>query len=201
MPFIPVVDVVEVEVVGSKATKNVENTFYYKFPGVINQSDIDALTAAVASVVLANFVPQLPSDWVGVEVHARDLTSNIAVQSSDVSIAGAAGTVTGTPLPNNASFALKRVSGLTGRSARGRIYWMGLSDAQTSAPNVVGAPTAVALAGVLDTLDAAITLLGWQPVIVSKFTGGVARGAGVTFPIIHWLFTDLRVDTMRERMS
>jgi hypothetical protein len=103
-------------------------------------------------------------------------------------------------LPNNVTVAASLRSNLTGRSARGRWYWQGLTE-----PQVTG--NAIA-AGVLTSIDAALTNLqssidgaGFAWVIVSFFTNNAPRvGGPVYFTVVDIVFVDDVVDSQRRRL-
>lgn len=202
MAFIPVFNTAQIEIRAANQGVPVENTWYAEKVTPWTQSSLDDLTAAVANAVGAGWLAQLPSTWVGTEVYAKDLTAPIAFQSTDVTIAGMPGLATGTPLPNNVTLAIARRSGLTGRSARGRIFWMGMTQLFLDTnENFVSSGTAGVLVANCEEVDIAIATVGATSVIVSRFTGGAARVVGETFPVADWIVTDLRVDTMRERLG
>jgi hypothetical protein len=104
-------------------------------------------------------------------------------------------------MPLNVTLAIKRISGLTGRSARGRIFWsvIPISGMQLDRNYVTQAwrDDAVAACNGLSVLGIGA---GWLPVIVSRFSGGAKRPTGVTFPLTAYTTTDLRVDSQRNRL-
>jgi hypothetical protein len=173
---------------------------FYEFASAITQALLDALVHAIATYVAANWFGQLPPDYVGTEVYAKDLTAGSGLQSSDGAIFGIAGTASGTPLPNNDTIAVARKSGLAGRSFNGRIYWPGLTDAQRTGVNALSTGTANAIRTLLINTDLAAVALEWTPVIVSLFADHAHRAAGVTTPITQWIFADLTLDSRRRRL-
>jgi len=102
-------------------------------------------------------------------------------------------------LPVNNAIAIKRTSGLTGRSARGRIYWGNLAESHVTG-NLVQESVADAIVDFCNAVDAVAFALDWVAVIVSRTTAGAVRPTGVTFPVTQWSYSDLRVDSRRDRL-
>jgi hypothetical protein len=105
------------------------------------------------------------------------------------------------PLPANVSLAVKRLSNLTGRSARGRVYVPFIPvNAQTSNENVLDTATVNAWVADLNELVGLAVGIGWQHVIISRFNNGAPRDDGVVFPVVTYAVTDYRLDSRRDRL-
>lgn len=134
------------------------------------------------------------------EVFVKDISVANGFQATSGAGSPVPGTVASVQLPNNVTICASIRSGLTGRSARGRWYWQGLTEAQVTDNTVVG--------GTLTSIDAALTNLGsalgtagfaWQ--IVSFITNGAPRPGGpVYFTVADIVFVDAIVDSMRNRL-
>jgi len=199
MPFQPVPQTYGVEIRGTNNGVDVENTLYYRYAGDPSETDATVLADTVAVQVLTDWVAQLPTSWVGREVYVRDLATEITVQATSALIAGVLGTAVGEPLASLLTIAIARRSGLTGRSARGRLFWMGLSEAMTTG-NIVTSGALAAIVSLIENMDATVeTGLGLIPVIVSRYTGSTLRPSALTLPIAQWLATDDVTDTRRSR--
>lgn len=198
MPFQPVPNVVQVNVRGTFQGSQTENTFYYQYVGTMTQERLDDLTDAIDSAVRDNWLPLLSSGWTGREIYARDLSSEVGVQSTDITIGGLTGAVTGDTLPNYATIAIARRSGLTGRSARGRIFWQGLAESQTLNNSIVST-VAANIIDAIQEVDLAALALEFVPVIVSRYTAGTLRLEPLVLELAQWLITDLLLDTRRSR--
>ena len=104
--------------------------------------------------------------------------------------------------PNQVTFAVKKQSGFTGRSARGRVYWIGLHRLQLQVDeNKLNIVDADAVEAAVDSMRTAITGTIWQAVIVSRFTGGVQRPFGIVFNWTGSDAVDINVDTQRRRLT
>lgn len=198
MAFIPVPDTIQLEVRAFLNSVPVENTFYYLSAGTIDQALLDAVAEAARDYVEEE-AAGFNTNWIFKEVYARDLSDSTFLSS----LASATGAITGSaadPLPNNVTFALKRSSGFSGRSARGRIYWMGIATSYMASDNMLATISANGLITWVEALDAVVSLEGVTPVIVSRFNNLLPRTEGVTYPIADWSYSDLRVDTLRSRL-
>lgn len=200
MPTVPVPNTAAVHVRGSTDGQFTENILFYEFGATITDGDLTALVNAIAAVVLSEWVPLLSSEWVGREVYARDLTSGSGLEATDNSIFGEVGAALGGGLPNNATIAIARKSGLAGRSFRGRIFWQALSTAQQATANTLNSAVGLDIIDAINAADAAALILDWTPVIVSLFSGGSPRVSGVTTPITSWGLTNLVLDSRQRRL-
>lgn len=202
MVFQSVPDTAEVFVEFAHHGIPVGMTFYFAHAGGYTETDIENLATAMDAWAGAEVLPVLTNQAAYVRTIARGL-ENEADYAFEVTTSAGPGTVTGNGMPGNGSFALKRLSGLTGRNARGRVYWPALSNSQVESTNenlVTSAAISGWLAALLEIVAYAITH-GWIEVIVSRWNNNVKRATGVTFAVADWSFTDNRVDTQRRRLS
>lgn len=109
-------------------------------------------------------------------------------------------------LPRHESFVVTRRGTLSGRSARGRVFTLGISvnslDSDEDDNSRIFVSIADALRDSVDCFRIAIDGTGiWEPVIVSRYTDGSKRAEGVTFP---WLSSDYltrKLGTQRRRLT
>jgi len=110
------------------------------------------------------------------------------------------GTHASPALPGNVTICVSLRTGLTGRSARGRWYWVGLAEDQV-AGNVLDAGVAVSITGAIDNLLTAMGDISSAPLIVSFQNNGVPRPGGpVKFFITDALMVDTTIDSQRGRL-
>ena len=175
-------------------------TWYAEFPGGYSLADLLNLANNIDVQVDTSFLPLMTIDILYDRTNVRGLDKIDDLEVSDQTNAGP-GLVLEKGLPNSVTIAIQRNSGLTGRSSRGRVFWLGLtSDQLTADENFVIAATVTSIVAAVDAIRAQIAGSGWNPVIVSRFTGGAKRTEGVTFPWINTLAVDARVDSRRDRM-
>jgi len=184
---------------GTLFGERTENTLFYELATQPTESDLQSLVDAVASAVVSDWIPLLPTSWTGVAVYAKGLTEQFDVQAVNLNIAGDPGTQGSAAHPGNVTIAIKRVSGLTGRSTRGRIFWQGIPlDAVTG--NNISTGYALDIVDAVEVADANAVALTWTPVIVSRQQGGVTPTNAVTYPIATWQIDDSALDSQRRRL-
>ena len=110
------------------------------------------------------------------------------------------GTINTPILPNNVALCVSLRSGLTGRSARGRWYWCGLTESQVAASAVDGG-VVTSIVAAMDALISTIASLSSNVVIVSYESNGIPRPGGpVKFIVTDALAVDNTVDSQRRRL-
>lgn len=199
MAFQPVPDTAEVAVI-FQLTVAVRGsmTFHFDRVGGYSQAQLLSLAETMDGWAEDFARPSISNQISYVITEARGLANENDFFASAAGGAGIGGVVSQV-LPSNVAFAVKRVSGLTGRSARGRVYWPGICEG-----DVDGNTLAIGRASVIqNALDQVITLatgIGWRHVIVSRFNNKVPRPTGIVFPVTDYQYTDQRVDSMRSRL-
>lgn len=174
--------------------------YFYRAAGY-SQTDLDNLSAAVDSWAGAELRPLLSTNYAYVGTEVRGLEDEEDLTSFNNTNAGAGG-VAQDPLPNNCSFAIKRLSGFTGRSARGRVFLPGIPRTSINPADdnrFLQASVSLWIQLFLDIL-AYVAASGWIEVIVSRYTQGAKRPTGVVFAVADWANTDLVVDSQRRRL-
>lgn len=203
MAFQPVVDTAQADVLMNLNGEAVQNVFYAKLPGGYLLTDLQDLADQIDVRVGGNFRVQMPPEALYVRTEVRGLASiNDLTASSAVS--SGVGTHTGSSLPNQVTYAIKKTSGLTGRSARGRTFWIGVPDDvrnPANENNVIQVWSDAVVAAVAQIRLGIAALAAWDPVLVSRFTLGAPRPTGITFPWVGEVAVDLRVDTLRGRLG
>ncbi len=164
-------------------------------------SDLQVLAGAVDVAVDANWLAIQTSDCSYTRTTVRGLEfENDEEVTADVN-AGAGRTIE-EGLPNQVTFAIKKQSGLTGRSARGRLYWIGLTVNMLQAnENQLILADADAVEAAVDAMRAAITATIWQAVIVSRFNDNVKRPTGIVNNWVSSDAVDIKIDTQRPRLG
>jgi len=200
MAYQPVEDTAEIVIQATVNGVPVNNTFYARKPGGYTEGELAALAGAVSTHWGTNMRPLCSSAYVYVGCSVRGLANENDFQATSVAGAGV-GAVAASPYPNNVAIAIKRSSGLTGRSARGRVYIGGIpvTVSQTD-ENFLTQGHVDNVEAVLNGIRTVIAVLGWIEVILSRYVDGLKREAGLTFAVTNYQATDLRVDTRRDRL-
>lgn len=173
-------------------------TFVFRHPGGYGQAALDALANAVdgwGGIVLR---PIISSEcaYVRTEVRGLDAENDLVAQAN----AGAgSGALAGAALPANVAFAVRRTSGLTGRSARGRVYFTGLTEVDVAGQELSQA-RADSIVAALENLRTSASIIQWIEVIASRFHNKVKRTEAVTFDVIGHSYFDRVVDSQRGRL-
>lgn len=203
MAFQKVVDTAEIDMIFSQNGVTVQNTFYAKLPGGYTLTDLEAMADRIDSQWNSTWKVRQNADTTYLRTEVRGLAEENDHVATDSTSTGP-GTHIGGALPNNATFAIKKESGLTGRSARGRCYWIGLAASElTSADeNELESVYVALLVAAVDDIREAIETVGtWEAVLVSRFANGVARSEGKTFEWNSSSNVDARIDTQRRRLN
>lgn len=202
MAFQPVLDTAQIEHIFTLHGVAVQNVHYAEIPGGYALANLQALADAIDAAFATTFTLDMPSEVSYIRTDVRGLAVENDLVATQNAGAGT-GTHAGVALPSNVTFALKKSSGLTGRSARGRTFWIGVPDnvATGSGENFVTSAWADAAEADIDFLRAAINgVAGWNAVLVSRFQNKVKRAAGKTFPWLSTSYIDQRLDTQRSRL-
>ena len=202
--FQPVDKTVEISVQGTYAGQLAENKFYVKGTSAITEAMVAALASLVDSWVHTTLRPLLAGAWVYTRTVARDLTTEASFESVNSTHTGEAGTGVGEPLPGNATIAVHRDTGLSGKKAKSRIYWIGLIDGNLESPDVIHSATATLFISALDTLRANIladTTNVWTYGYVQRILDHVKLATGNFIEVFHHSVTDRNVDSQRRRLA
>jgi hypothetical protein len=162
--------------------------------------DVEDLTIAVYDNWAGLITPHMPIAYIlnGATGRGLEFQNDVEYEHTPGAVAGQSAT---NPTPSNVCIAIKRSSSFTGRSARGRVYVgpIPVGHLQTD-ENFVGATwVANIIAGLQDMRDD-MSAIGWQEVIVSRYSNNVKRAVGVTFAVVNYDNVDLRVDSRRDRL-
>lgn len=202
MPFVPVPATVKLQWFYTYNGQPCMNRIHVSVPETLpSAGTCQVLANAGASWWLGNAQSLVPPSCALRLVEATSIAEQNGNSATFSSGLPAAGTHLINALPGNVTLAVSLRTGLTGRSARGRWYWVGLSEDQVD-DNNVNAGVASAITGAMDNLLSTITGLSSTPVIVSYQSGGVPRPGGpVKFLITDALLVDTVVDSQRGRLK
>lgn len=199
MPFVAVPNAAEFIIRGSVEGQEVVNTFYGVHTTTFDIAELDVAAGILSSVWSGDILPFLSSSYSFAGVHARGLRTPVDIETDDVSDAGVGGVATGA-LPNNVAFCVKRLSGLAGRSARGRVFIGGIPFAERSSTNVFDVSWAADIVAGLNGLRTAWVAADWLEVIVSRRTAGVANIPPISRLVNAYVASDLNADSQRRRL-
>lgn len=201
MPFQPAPDIAECEVRMTLQGVPVENVLHFVslsgFPW-----DISLIQQLAQDLLISwtdNILPQQCTALSLNSVLAKDLSSEFAPTFEAFPLVPVVGTLTGPALANQNAVVLTKRSGLTGRSARGRLYHCGFTEDQVGGNFILDAYADAVNEGyqqlVQDMGDQDA-----QMVILSRRTGGVLRPDGIAFNMVSIGLRNNRIDSQRRRM-
>jgi hypothetical protein len=201
MAFQSAPDCAAVEFVFTQAGRIMENVLNFRRVGGYAQVDIDALATAMDIVVDAAWLPNIVDECSYVHVIVTGLENQADLQAIENTNAGP-GQLADTPLPLNVTIAHQFTTGFTGRSSRGRMYIVGLSDtALVSSKQEITTTKATAWnTAITGTINAAAAI-GWDMVVLSRVHNGVARVTAQALDVTGHGFRDLKLDSQRNRLD
>jgi hypothetical protein len=180
--------------------QQVQNTLWFDYNDAIDSEALDDLAEQVEVYVFEEMLPLMSEDITFNSVEARaqrepeDLYAISRVHSGEI------GGVATPSMPNSVTLSVSFRSGLTGRSRRGRNYWLAIPTTQV-VDNLINGTY---LEGVLDAYEGMIgagsVAAGWQWVVASKYANGVQREQGLTTNIVGVTIVDNIVDNQRRRL-
>lgn len=199
MPFIPVPNTIEAEIVCVLDGQRCETVLHYT---KASPWDTGEMTEAAVQLVArwnTNIKAHVPNTMTLVEIAITNLESQFAPGVTYGTGLPIAGTNASPALPNNVALCITKRTGLRGRAYRGRLYHYPLVEAVVI-NNKVDAAVAVTYVNAWKTfLSFAIT--GDEPnmVVVSRQLNNVPRTTGVATLVLD-MTTDALVDSQRRRL-
>lgn len=201
MAFQAVPDTVEVTVVYEQNLERITNTFHAKKAGGYDQAAITTLAELVDDLVQTFLLPVMSfnASYEHTEVRGLAVENDLFALNQD---GVGPGQDVSEGLPNNVTVSIKKNSGFTGRSARGRWYFVALpSNGLASNENQWLQTTMDDVLEAVEALRLGVLTGPWVPVIVSRFTAGAPRPEGVTFDWISSVTVNRNVDSQRGRLT
>jgi len=199
MPFIPAPQIIMVEFRALMAGQKIENRIMIDNLAPVTSGDLDTVALGYLAWAETEYFPILPASIQLVEVVCTDLTTDSGGQVSRPPSSPTFGGVGSEAMPNEVTICASLRSASRGRSARGRLFVLGLPKSQVLENNVITAHL-TALQSAISGIGSEAGVLGKQWVVVSyRHDGDVRPGGPVYFPITDVLFVDPVVDSQRKR--
>ena len=193
MPAVPAPGIVQLNGIMTLADEKVENTFHYRVSGTVTRAILEAMANTYVSWWSA--YAGLYGTSVGlILVYVRDLSSSSGQTLDFVPTSTTDGTRTSPLLPNNVTIAIKRETGLAGRSNRGRVYWVGITQDMLSSPNQMVLGTAASLAAALDNLRTSQASANSATEVI------LHKASGTGTDVIGYVPADQTLDSQRRRL-
>lgn len=208
MAFIPAENTARVSMHFSQDGQQVENVFYVQSDAGWNDTSLSSLCGTVKNWWVTNLQSFISNTVSLNEIVARDMTTEGSPQVSYITGLPVLGTNTNAPLPNSVTAAIKLLTGLAGRSFRGRQYIVGLTSDSVSSDHNHLTPTALAdliidYQALINDVDTVYT----PGMVVASFFHGVdsshkpiPRSTAVLTKILAAAFADDILDSQRRRL-
>lgn len=194
MPFVAAPNVVQLALICTQDNEPIENTFHYRMPAPASLADLTAM-ANTADTYWAAHNAFWPSNLSVIKYYLRALDSSTAPSFEKNPATAIDGTRTGNVWPNDVTLACTRYTGLAGRKNRGRVYWMGICDTDTSGPNTIAPSFVTNILGILAGFQTAMA--GGTPSAIEVI---LHRTDGTHNDVIGWRVSDFFLDNQRRRL-
>lgn len=198
MPFVPVEEVVRVAITYNDTAGNeAVNVIHCKtdeFP--VQPTVMNDLLDAIETWLTAHWAVTVNNQWTAVRLEALNLTVADSYYISRV--IDIQGEDTSSAMPPQDTIAISLRSMLSGRSRRGRLYHVGLSESQQDG-GYITSTVAEGFVTLYEQLLTAISGVNWIWGVVSYVADGVPRSEGLFTTISYIVVTDLLVDSMDSR--
>lgn len=199
MGFQPVPNTVSAEFVHWNGESYSENVLHFKFTAQPGIADMEDLASDLRAWYAAGPNMYKPANIFLSKIIVKDLSAQNAPgieYTAGLPLPGQEGTYHS--LPMNATCAVKVLTGMRGRSYRGRIYHIGLCQEQVIGDKL-SAPVMTNLTNAYASLLTAITSVDAAWVVVSRWSGGLPRATGITTQVTA-VQIDQVVDSQRRRL-
>jgi len=201
MAFIPTPNCVSATVLYTGPGAAVaQNRFYCATTSVPTETDLTETATAVMSWLIDDWSVNAPDDWqaTGLTIRALNEAEGINfIQSDELPVDGAVGT--GLTVANQVTATVTLNTGLVGRSARGRIYQVGIQQAGITNTRLIDAYQAE-LQTQYNNLLSKLSDAGHALQVVSFVDGGVPRAEGRSLAVVS-CNVRFPLATQRRRLS
>lgn len=208
MSTVYVDNTVMVEMIHTHGSNRVENVYHVLCPGVPTLANLNAILGVFdtwernqARLNRTNVTTWVAYSLLSIHDPGQPFLAGNVLPS------GVVGALPGTG-PPNLTVAVKWSTGLSGRSYRGRSYWIGLPASEVDVNGLVVASRINNIVTAYGQLRTALTTAGFTLVVCSKYSGvtivngyrrAIPRERGITTPITS-ITCDTYVDSQRKRL-
>lgn len=197
MPFVPVPNVVQVNLIWSWLSQECQNVWYYEYAAEPTTEEMQALATELAPLINTNLLGVFSDTCSLTTIRVRNLTSEFAPGLDSVVGLPVVGDVAGNSMPTEVAACVSHLTALRGRSFRGRSYLPGLSETYVNGNTLDSGYRTQVVTG-MGIIMAAIADGGPDMVVVSRIEDGAPRVTGVTTPITSFR-CDAVPDSQRRR--
>lgn len=201
MPFVPTPGIVQANLFHiSDQGIFAQNRLYFAASSVPTTTDLEEIDDALYDVYVAQVVNEMSGFWslTGISYRAMNEEEGIQLVSAQAfPQQGGAGDTE--PEANQVCYTVTLNTGLVGRSARGRIYGIGITNGASDGSRLYPASQATYQAN-WEGVRSAMETAGHAMQVVSFFEGGVPRAEGRPLPVLS-VSVRFPIATQRRRLS
>jgi len=199
MAFQPVPDTARFALVHQSGVGDaVVNVLYFSRTGQWGLPELQAAAQALATVWVNDVMIHLSAETRFQRVQVRGERGQNDVAFEYVLPSPVTGSRPEVSVPFQCAFCVTHLTGLAGRSNRGRTYFGYISEADNN-NGLLATARANGLRDGLVSVRNVMANIGWTHVVVSRVRNRVRLPVAVTVPVIGYKYTDLIIDTQRRR--
>lgn len=199
MAFQPALDTLEVAIQCTLAGEACINTFHYMNTDSWGTTEADILCNDIATLWTAFTPGNNGTQFVFSAVKYKGLRTATDI-TGVVAVAPVTGTVAGAQVPNNSAISIARLTGLAGRSNRGRVYMPVTVAANMTGANQMSTSAGAVRIALLNDMRDVGTADGWTHVLVSRQQDGVIPANAVLNEVLYYSIRDYVLDSQRRRL-
>jgi hypothetical protein len=176
------------------------NRLYCATETVPTETDLEEIGDALYDVWVAQLMPHTSESWEITGIHVRAMNEAEGILFDDTNAYPIAGTTADVvPPASQVTCTTTLNTGLAGRSARGRVYMVGLPLSFQNGVRLLDT-SRNALQSDWEDIQSAMETAGHALQVVSFFEGGVARSEGRALPVLS-VNVRFPLATQRRRLS
>lgn len=199
MPFIPVPQVCQAEMIYRWDNAIVENVHHFYGESPFTVTEMTDLGEFLINWWDTNLQASAPTNLQLINVRLTDLTTDTSPVVNVVTGLPLTGSAVSPSLPNNVTCVFTKRTQFRGRSFRGRTYHIGLNEAEVTG-NTVGSGTVSAYIVIYNyLLSPTINDFTWELSVVSRYTDNAPRAFGLATAVLTFT-SDGIVDSQRRRL-
>jgi len=198
-PFIPATGVLKLILEYSSDGDIAQNDLYihHKDGSVWSAAQITAMHSTVHGAWVSHLQAYMSDQYTLTAFHSVDLSSSSGTYGDDTY--SNPGLDTATAMPRGISFAIKFTTGQRGRSYRGRVFAVGLTDHRLHEDEIDHGYASDLITGWGAVGTAINGVTNCEHAVISQCHAGAWRAAAVVTPVLGYSSTDFYLDYQRRR--
>lgn len=200
MPFQPVPDTAQVQLVMAAGGINAQNTLYFRKVGGWDAGSLEVLAEQCTLQWDVFVAPAVTSDWALIEAVATNLEALDGTKKIWKPALPIQGDIALPSGPANASFAIKFGMPRRGRGISGRIFAVGLPESEMGPGSLTSGHANLLVVAWKDFFTNVETEADCEHVVVHRVVAGIVQPIGSAEPVSSYSFTDLSIDSQKLRL-